>query len=288
MLALTCGYAPQERARRLLGVYVFHGDDSGKGGPFFVVGGLVAKIENWIALESVWQAILDEPPKIDYFKFIDAFNCRNQFRQLTTTGRNRRVKKFIQAINDHCHFADASITDVEAHKTVLRGKVSASVDQPFIAGYTQVMVTTTLYLTGDGVRDEVDFIFDEMDDTTLLEIRNAHRLMKNSGHKEIAGRLGQLPITRDDKKTVALQAADLWAGLVRQVEEDALAKRVTIARHWLGQFKIPHNTMANNEIELSKVLSGTEKMMKQHNFQYETGKDRSKRLAPARKSLRSE
>lgn len=282
-LALVCGYARRERDSRFFVMSVCYGDDSGKGGPYFVVGGLTSPARSWLALEEAWQAALDESPKLEYFKFDDAFNCKNTFHGFEPQERNARVKKFIKVINNHCALASAAICDVRAHKKMFGGKLSVTIDQPFVATHTQLMIIVAQGLTDMGVRSKVDFVFDDMDETTLLEIRRSHDQLRKYGRTDWEDRLGQKPITRDDKVVIALQAADLWAGLVRQVYEDKKRHRVTVARKWRKQLRIICHESELNEEELSRIQVGTDKMMKALKLGYETGKARSKRL----KSLRA-
>lgn len=269
-------------------MYVCHGDDSGKGGPYFVIGGLTATVNQWLAFSREWQAALDEPPKLEYFKFTEAFNLQGQFhrRRFKATERNARGRKFLKAINRHCALAQAVITDAAAHKALYGGKFSATVDQPFVATYTYQMQLTAIRLNDAGARAKVDFIFDEMDDTQLLEVRRAHWVMKTF-YPELAERLGEPPITRDDKDLVALQAADLIAGAVRQQYEDEKKRTRTLARKWIGELKIPVFVDTLQHSVLVDIGNNAAEMRDSLNLKYEDGKARSKRFKEERKKLRA-
>jgi hypothetical protein len=57
--------------------------------------------------------------------------------------------------------------------------------------------------------EPIDFIFD--DDSEKVKIPVGWELMKSTAMPEISCMMGDTPIFRDDKKTMPLQAADLYA-----------------------------------------------------------------------------
>ena len=60
-------------------------DDSGSGGelPWFVLAGYLGTVEAWDAFDAPWRAILDRPPKLDYFKHSDGYIISSsQFQQV--------------------------------------------------------------------------------------------------------------------------------------------------------------------------------------------------------------
>ena len=62
--------------------------------PIFVFGGLIAPAAKWADFSAAWQAALDEPPKIEYFKISEAANMGGQFskrRGWTEAKRDDRV-----------------------------------------------------------------------------------------------------------------------------------------------------------------------------------------------------
>ena len=52
-------------------------DDSGSGGdsPWYVLAGYVGTTEAWNAFDKPWREMLDDPPKLEYFKVVRLKVC---------------------------------------------------------------------------------------------------------------------------------------------------------------------------------------------------------------------
>ena len=74
----------------MLVVYI---DDSGsnKQEPVMVLAGYVAGFTSWIDFSDEWQAVLDEYPKVGYFKIREAIRLEEQFGRLKPRQRDERV-----------------------------------------------------------------------------------------------------------------------------------------------------------------------------------------------------
>jgi hypothetical protein len=59
------------------------------------------------------------------------------------------------------------------------------------------------------LHEPIDFIFDE--DSEKTKIPRGWELMKDAARDDIRSLMGDMPIFRDDEKTMPLQAADLYA-----------------------------------------------------------------------------
>src|SRR5271166_3973486 len=77
-------------------------DDSGSGGdsPWYVLAGYVGTVEAWDRFDTSWQAVLDGPPKLEYFKASEAESLRpnGQWRGITKEERNARIAALIKVI----------------------------------------------------------------------------------------------------------------------------------------------------------------------------------------------
>ncbi|MFZ2105214.1 MAG: hypothetical protein WAV18_07490, partial [Roseiarcus sp.] len=90
-------------------------DDSHSGptGLVFVLAGYISTAEKWASFAGKWQAILDEPPKLEYFKMVEAFNRRDQFEGWDVDARDVRLKAFVDTINDYAMEGVVSILPLE-------------------------------------------------------------------------------------------------------------------------------------------------------------------------------
>jgi serine/threonine protein kinase len=85
-------------------------DDSGRGQrPTFVFAGFVLSDEQWLPFVDEWKAVLDEHPKIEYFKMKEAHSRTGQFARLSATERDRKVQRLLSVIlhNKPTALADA-------------------------------------------------------------------------------------------------------------------------------------------------------------------------------------
>src|SRR6516164_5038315 len=78
-------------------------DDSGSGGDslWYVLAGYVGTVEAWDSFEVPWRAVLDSPPKLEYFKASEAESLRpdGQWAGVSKNERNARLNSFIRVIS---------------------------------------------------------------------------------------------------------------------------------------------------------------------------------------------
>ena len=273
---LICGYPARVRERLWLAMYVAHIDESGKGGPIFVVGGLTAKAEpGWKDFSTEWQRILDIPPAIPFFKLSDK-------QGLSDKEHYAKVDAFIGVINSFVERADVAIYEDDNYRANFAGLIGATFDQPYHAAYIHIIQQCALELPDPS--GKIDFIFDDMDDTQYLELVHAYRAFKEiCPVEEVKRRLGQDPIRRSDIEVLPLQAADLWAGLVRRARSFDLR-----AFEKIKKLKIPDRVIEFNATRLRELRTKSIERTPQLDWGkfYEEAKARSKRLKTARRKLR--
>jgi hypothetical protein len=76
--------------------------------------------------------------------------------------------------------------------------------------------------------------------------------MKQTAPAEIARMLGDTPVYRNDKNTLPLQAADLYAWWVRKWEREGINWRETMPFPWEKQKKINRLGMSIREADFRK------------------------------------
>ena len=256
-------------------MYVGYIDESGKGGPVFVVGALTATPDRWKAFSEEWQSILDTPPRLPYFHLSDP-------QGLSPQSIAHKVARFIEVINASVERGDLVLIHVEQYKAFFARKATATRDQPFHQGYVHIMQQCALHLPNPN--STIDLVFDEIDDTSYLELVVAyHRFKKICPDPAVAARFGAEPIRRKDEFVLPLQAADLWVGLMRRTYEGD-----SPAAGDLKKIKVPNRAFIWDEPNLRKLQASSEAHTPGFGLGhfYEDKKERSKRLKPARKKLR--
>ncbi|HEV2359907.1 MAG TPA: DUF3800 domain-containing protein, partial [bacterium] len=192
-------------------------DDSGSSARdiTFALAGFVANVEAWALFSKAWQTVLDGPPKLDYFKMHEAFRRSGQFSGWTEDAIQRRLMQLVDLIRSgglirvHCtmHRADYNAT--------IKGKADSRIDDPYFPCFYQVLVAVIKFQIQNQWTQKIDFVFDEhggVGHRTVLW----YDAFKKAYPKESRTYLSGPPIFRDDKKFLPLQAADLYAGQIKE------------------------------------------------------------------------
>jgi len=218
VLALIFGYPSRLRKQRKLVVLQAVIDDSGKGDkPVFVLAGFVLGAYKWTVFADQWRAILDEPPKIDYFKMKEAWNFTGQFKMFSTKARDEKLRKLVSLITAHKPLAIKEVVPHELYDRFFKGKVAKAVDYPYFLISHNIIGLLLIYQHRNQLHlnDTVDFVFDEQGKESDA-MQRAWSFSRDIMVPELKPMLGSRPITRDEKIFLPLQAADLFAWQVRR------------------------------------------------------------------------
>jgi hypothetical protein len=216
---LVCGLPGKRRAEQLFLMLVAHIDDSGAEGPkrgqAATLAGFVGRAEVWHEFSGRWKDALNEHPKIDYFRMVEAHRRRDQFREHSEQQRDDRVAKLGGLIGDakqHLH-AVASVVwweDFAEFRQHFTNPIQAYI---VLFQSTVLTVLDTVRLQYPG--EQVELIFDDqgllgskaasINDWCNLSLSHRYR-------KLLAGR----PVHRSDKVVIPLQAADFLAWHIRR------------------------------------------------------------------------
>jgi len=192
------------RLREILVLQAFV-DASGKGDPhFLVIAGYIATAETWEDFSRAWKARLD-CAQLPYFKM-------NQMARRTEIAGwfYRLIEEFPIKASVACVLNTAELVEVERsikYPPYITNPNSA--DNPYYWGFKYIVGSLAQYQQQLGLSEPVDFIFD--DDAEKTKIPRGWELMKNAARPDLSVLMGDMPIFRDDKKTMPLQAADLYA-----------------------------------------------------------------------------
>ncbi len=188
-----------------------YADESGKGDPrTFVMAGQIARAEQWAVFEEDWRVALAKPPAIDYFHMNEAVAARD-FQRIADMGA---------VIRKHGFSVIAVSFYMPDYNAIIRGRISRRFDSPYFLGLTSLIDLAIQWQIDHNVCELMDFIFDE-------QFRESDHLQAIWGDTyaamspEIKERFGQRPIHLDDKKTIPLQAADMFAWTWRRILDDS-------------------------------------------------------------------
>jgi hypothetical protein len=131
-------------------------------------------------------------------------------------------------------------------------------DNPYYFGFKAIIDVLAQKQTKLGLHQPVQFVFD--DDGEKKRALSAWELIKQNSALQFAALMGDTPIYRDDKNTLPLQAADLYAWWILKWEREGLIEAIRdLPFPWGAQKVIPRLAMRFRErdflIETSRALA---------------------------------
>lgn len=241
--AMVSGLPSSKRERRRLMILQACADDSGNEprDPIFVFGGFISPVEKWVKLADEWQAVLDETPKLEYFKMNEAAALARQWHKRkgwTETSRDRRLSSFIDVIKKYA--------EVAVHVSIKHDNFNALVasiplpqrrlssDKPYPLLATQFMLSVAALADTFNAATEIQFVFDEQlgySDEMLAWWPVFREFAERGSKTNFAKYLKAPPDYRNEKCFLPLQAADLYAWQQRLHEKN---NQVIIApKNWV-------------------------------------------------------
>jgi len=211
-----CGVAPRLLRRLRLVMLTAYIDDSNIGDPpVYIMAGWVASVDVWKLFSSAWDDVLRMSPRIEYFKYDDAMGNAGPFRGMSIPRRDEKIKLLVDCIADANLLGVASIIHHLPFERLFLRSPSRDWRNPYLHCFYGIVMRIMRHLVSHGIDDQIQFVFDEQHMHEPLEgwsefIRGA----PPEWQKRIFGP----PHFLDDKKVVAVQAADLHAGWLRELD----------------------------------------------------------------------
>jgi hypothetical protein len=201
-------------------------DDSAEANPpVFVLAGYLAPDVAWAGFIKDWQAALDIPPAIPYFKMSKA-------RALLRNQANERIGVLHGVIEKHITAGFCIMIPPDAVKRIW-GPIDKFARHPFYCAFSILLPLLGLHLDEFGLDgDQIEFYFDEQMNEEG-RAKRAWEWAKNNANVEspkLKNILASVPQFRDDKELNPLQAADLaaWWFRRRYVERITGAPKRTV------------------------------------------------------------
>jgi hypothetical protein len=175
-----------------------------------MASGWAARLETWESFADNWQRALAADKPLAYFKLNDALGLKGPFDGWTETERNDKLRVLAGLIPHDgtitgvgCYVRRADFEQVKPH---IRRQIYKD---PYYVCVTATMMNVNWGFLG---ADKFDFILDKSKESERM------RMLFYGDIKPLSPKFGEcFPL--DDQKTPPLQAADLHAGLSRQLYE---------------------------------------------------------------------
>jgi len=230
--AMVSGLPFAKRKGRLLMAYQAFFDDSGTSVPVFVLSGFADPVSRWEKFSDDWQGLLDEPPKLRYFKMREAAQLCGEFSGMKVGDRNERIQKFFRLIRDTVHLSVSCVIPMGPFKQIWKGNMEGGKwwSDPYYLAVWDVMTLLTeahvrmrmleLFAKKEGnppsIYGVLDFIFDNND--RLAAVVPPHYQRVKEGMDPLSkGWVGASPRFEDDKDFLPLQACDAQSWYLRRL-----------------------------------------------------------------------
>lgn len=233
----------------------------------FVVGGLTATDARWDALAQEWSAALAVPPVIPFFKF-------NNIHKLSAIDHGTKIDALITIINRNVLRGDAGIVKVAEYNRYIGDLIGAGFKNPSHFAYVQTLQQCALHCPEEGGR--ISFVFDTIEKMQIADLQYAFGLFRDTCPDAVVkARLANEPRCDDDQVLPQLQAADLWAGLVR-----ASVRPDKVAMEYLRKLTIPNRAVLWDDATLPRIREMSIKRMPDiiSGKYYEAHRERKSRL----------
>lgn len=186
--------------------------DESEGDAAFIAAGWACRAERWDCISEGWQAVLNTPPSIKYFKLNEAMGRKKQFHGWKEKNRDDKVQALARSLPHEAGFYAHGCYVSREDFRAIKEKVQRIYRSPYFFCVAVAMVTSVSGANQIIGPDKIDFVLDRSADAIRM------RKLFYDEIKPRFPRLGEC-VDLDDKETNPLQAADLCAGFLRQFHE---------------------------------------------------------------------
>jgi hypothetical protein len=215
VMRYVTGFPKRERDSRLMGMLQICCDESGTEGQDAVVvmAGFVTTTEKWTCFSDEWDQMLT--PHCPVFKM------RKESKRKPIAKRNERLAAFAEIIKRNVLFKIECSVSVPAFRKVVKGKFSPGnhrgsvVDDYYFWIFQNLIARLCEGIWHRGYRHQFDLFFDEQ---LKYGPRAAklYKIVQDVARPRYRRMLPDAPIFRKDDEFLPLQAADMFAWLVRK------------------------------------------------------------------------
>jgi hypothetical protein len=197
-------------------------DDSNMGqGTVSVLGGWVARAEQWAKFSDDWQSILDMKPAVPYFKWSHARGLGGEFKGISEPMRDEKIRLLAATIAEHKLLGVASAMPNALYQEAFRLNIDPVIRYPYFISFYGLVVQLAEYLASQGIKEKIDFIFD-IQPGQMQPVLAAWERLTEQAPENVRAILGDPPSFKSDIGLPPLQAADMSAGWLRECAEDKM------------------------------------------------------------------
>jgi hypothetical protein len=230
---------------------------------FFVLGGFISTVENWMEFAHEWEKVCAQDPVTPDFHMVKAHRLREY--RWTEAQRDKRVKELCDLIRAKALYRVSAVTASHDFDQIVKGRVPKEFDSPYFLLFYAVLFATSRLLNKLNADKKVDFVFDDQSKLGLNALSVFDLVKKNA--PELFSRTNSTPIFRHDKDVLALKGADIFSWIFRRYFEkgDALdtvyqERMDEIFSMYGAEVKIEHDDMKEFVSRITDGLQLTSKI----------------------------
>ena len=169
-------------------------------------------------------------PFLKYFKMSEAMSLSGQFSGWTEESRDFRIRYLINLVKEHKLIGVGTTVPFADYRAVFHGKTDKTFDVPYFLMFHGLMAAIVTGFSKFGL-EKVDFVFDQQPGQ-MDRIPGEWVKWKKATPAQYQALIGDPPIFRDDKFTLPLQAADMYAWFLRVLSTAEMNGQPTPAAPW--------------------------------------------------------
>jgi hypothetical protein len=196
-------------------------DDSGSdaGSWWYVLAGFIAPVEQWKSFSIEWAEILKRE-ELSFFKMSHAMAMDGQFRRgWTVPLRDKVILELVNVVEAINPWRIESMVDRRLFDTFVKGLLQTDTfADPYFMLFYQIVLSAAANAERIDWNANCEFIFDEqgkLGDNAISKWEWLKENIDGLGTVDFCRHLGSPPIFRNDVISRPLQAADMFAWLIR-------------------------------------------------------------------------
>jgi len=197
-------------------IQVFIDESGGKGqSRVFTMAGWLSPRERWLDFSDEWAACLDCHPHLDYFKMGQAATGSGQFRNMSPSLRDSKLRELASIIRKHATVAFHCTVDLEGFADTI-ANLGKPFRDPYFWPFHITMMALCFECVDRGYSSPIEVVFDEH---SIFGPRAKpwYPLVRSfMNEPQEAAVMPLSPIFSTDDESLPLQASDMLAWLLRR------------------------------------------------------------------------
>jgi hypothetical protein len=193
-------------------------DDSGSGIPVLTLCGYISPYYWWEDFSERWQKLLDEEPRLPYFKMRDAAKLQEHWGKMDVSSRNDRLAKFFALIKEAVHGSVSVVIPIAKYKRIVKGNIRKEWDDPYFWAIFDIVhgvVVNQVQNSQNTEHDRVEFIFDD-NPRLAAQVPKWYQVTRQVLPPYAVALMAASPRFENDEHYLPLQAGDALAWYYRR------------------------------------------------------------------------